>query len=341
MGSSLTGARALLFALTLSVVAERCGGSTAKAARVEPGVAAVQPSGAVSAPESSSLVIAASRILLLRVATATAGNWEPADEGMRRRQVQTDFVLERALKGDVGEPSGSHVSLTVNQFESVGRVVAVPGHWSGKGLNRDAEFVVFSRAATSHVAEALAESSVLRVIPAAEVLPDLDLALAAEAQQQPVGALINRARERVASLGPLFADYLNARLPEVLFADPASFDGIMGLVEDPRCPTSFKQVLLRNVFAKLVATGSAPQHFTSRLAITGFRLIGSDAPAPIPGQLIGTYLPNLLGFVGQARQQSANDVFREFPNDRASAERALSRHANTPGADRLLAWLRS
>jgi hypothetical protein len=57
--------------------------------------------------------------------------------------------------------------------------------------------------------------------------------------------------------------------------------------------------------------------------------------------LIGTYLPNLLGFVGQARQQSANDVFREFPNDRASAERALSRHANTPGADRLLAWLRS
>jgi hypothetical protein len=226
------------------------------------------------------------------------------------------------------------------QHEPVGRDFAVPGVWSRQTLTPGARFLVFSRSSSAATAAALSESATEKVLPADDALADTELALAAERDRAPLAALLDRAAPRIGSLGPLFAEYVGARLPGVLFADPAGFTQLLAFLENPALAPAVRGMVLRDLYGRMILADPAPPAFTNQLVVSSFHLLAEPQAAALHVELAGTLLPNLLGIIGGATKKNAADIFRDAPADRAAAERTVAAYADRSAAEPLARWLR-
>jgi hypothetical protein len=219
-----------------------------------------------------------------------------------------------------------------------GRIFAVPGVWSDKPLHAGDQYVVFCESASSRATVVLLESSTLRVAAADEVLADVELALTSESFSLPNA--LRRLQNRRSSVGPLFGEYISARLDEVMFQHADDFDRVMSFLEAPGLPERFRGLVVGNVYSKLLAADPVPLGFASRLAVASFRIVALPDAANLRENLLQTYLPNLVGLEGGARSKSADEVFAAYPRDRDDAEQTLEKYQGDAAASSLLAWLR-
>jgi len=300
----------------------------------------VQPESIPVVPESPSLVLRASHILLVRIVSADARPWTNRADGLPERSADLILELEEVLKGDVGVHAGDRFRLTITQAGRPGsRVFALPGVWSDLPLDAGARYVTFSISTERKVVDVLQPPSLVRVAPEAEALLDVRKAVAAEAERLSLPRTLERVSEADRGrLNHFFGEYVAARLHEVMSGSPNDFDAVMRFVEDPKLAPVCRTIIVEAAHTQL-AGSDAPQPILARFVRTSFHLIALPEATDMHDQLLSDMLPQLLALRGVKPTITAAEVFGGANADRQQAEQIVSRSSD-PGAQRLLQWLR-
>ncbi len=284
-------------------------------------------------PNSSSELLRATHIGLVRIETAESSEWEPAGR-IEHRRVLLNVTLLELYKGELREGVGATVLLPLSQRRPAGlRIFAVPGVWSGYELESGALFVLFSVSPLTIAAEVFAEPSLFRVEPAATAVPDVLLALRGGVPEISLADLIARCNDEMPTWGYLLARYFDARMPEAFFNHFRDFDALMRAVEDPRLSPTATRILLPAAYARLMLYDPAPSVFLHRLLMATERVLQTLRGESLRTAVLETYLPNLLGMTGGLTRKHASEV---LAYDRTEFEQFLE-EAN---AGELLAWVR-
>lgn len=289
-------------------------------------------------PNTSSDILRSTHIVALTVLSANPLSWTEAGR-YRVRDVDMTVRLDRVLKGAAAEPEGSTVAVAVKQFEPAGDFIfAVPGAWSGQNLSVGQGFLAFSIASDGDdLARLLADPQCVRVFPAAEALPDVELTLMAGSPEMSLPRLLALTAERKSSYGALFAGYVAARLPELFFRELADFDAVMRQLEDPALSPVAREILLEDCYTKMIMLDPAPPRFVARLLAGTVRVLALPGTQALGRSIAQTYLPNLLGLEGAAVRKNADAVFQ---GDSQLRERAAAAFQAAGGAA-VVEWLHS
>jgi hypothetical protein len=247
----------------------------------------------------------------MRIETVSLGAWTSGTPSERRRAVALDVVVERVFRGPLR--TGERLKIEAEQHEPIGRYFAVTGAWSGKTLERGSKYIVFSRSA----------AETLRVTYASEAT-DIELALGFEDNGWALSELARRAGPQKASLGPLFAEYLNVKLPGAVSGGVQQWDSILSFFEAPGLAPRFRVLAATAAMDAVLMLSPAPDHIVRRTAVMAFRLLSMQDENGFHERLVGTYLPTLLGQHGAEPKRSAAEIFADYPRDRERAARSLS-----------------
>jgi hypothetical protein len=290
---------------------------------------------------STSVILQATHMLLIQIESADSGSWAQETARTQARSVKLQISLREVLKGSVGDDTSTNIEIPVQQAAGLGsRIFAVPGVWSGKLLNAGTRHVVFCRSSSVNANDILQEAHTMAVMSSGECLSDVRRTLDAEREHVTLPELIPRFAGDPDSLGPLFAEYMAARLDEVLFRDAEGFNELMSSLETPIVSSRFRGIILREIYSRALLADPAPPGFDDRLVVGTLRIIALPEAAPLHDDLLKTYLPNLLGLEGGATKKRAESIFRRFPGEREQAERVLSAYATPAIAALVLDWIR-
>jgi hypothetical protein len=288
-------------------------------------------------PNTSSDILRSTHILAVAIQSASAGEWTVSGR-YRTRTVEMAVRLDRVLKGMAAEPEGATVAVEVRQFQPAGDFLfAVPGAWSNRSLAAGEAYLAFSIASGGTLGSLLADPQCRRVFPSREALPDVELALLAGSPEISIPMLLARTADRKGLYGALFAGYLAARLPELMFRQLADFDRAMREFEDPAFSGVARSILFEDIYTKMIMLDPAPPQFVARLIEGTVRVLALPGNEGLGRSIARTYLPNLLGLEGAAERKSANAVFEGKPELRARAAAAFQ----SAGESGVVAWIRS
>jgi hypothetical protein len=288
-------------------------------------------------PDSSSIVLRATHVLVIRIEVSQVGEQSPDPSGWLRREVSLTLRLEERLKGTTREDVGSSLSLQVTQWASTSPwATRLPGVWSGQSVEPGTLLVAFCRSEGDRTAELLVEPACELLMPAEDALADARLAMRAETGRLDVETLLAEAREVAASLGHLFVEYLWEVHGDAFLWNPKAFESLMQLLEHPDLALIARATLLSQVSSRFLA-GTANHANRVRLALAMFRLLEVDKAALLRDNILGTFLPNLLGLSSGAAQVKADEVFLDLPDERQRME-TLVRELQ-PSAEALIQWL--
>lgn len=289
-------------------------------------------------PGSRSHLLRATHILVVRIEKAKAGEWARGPSGVTRT-VEVEAKLEEVYKGSVAEPVGSVIAVSLAQHGTgSSRVAAVPGAWSNHDIDAGARFVVLAVTGSEAAATILRDPACQAAIPAAEALPDVQLAAQTEDQALDVAGAVALARQVAPQLGFLFADYLWARYGGGALADEKNFDPIADLLEQPSLSALARGTLVPMLVAAVTSPEPPPAKQVSRLAVAFFHLLSMPEAQALHDNLVGTYLPALLD-VGEPHARRPADVFHDYPGELARARAAVQGYKGSQPAAPLLAWL--
>lgn len=292
-------------------------------------------------PNSPSLVLRSTHILLIQIESSQPGQWVTDPNGNLKRTVDLTIRLEEILKGDVREPPGGQVRITVEQFGRPGtRYYAVPGVWSDQPIEPGAKLVAFCHGASNSAAELLCEPSCQQLLPPEKSLADVRLALQAEAKDLTVPDALKLAEPSAASLDYIFAEYVAAKLADSLLGDVGIFEALMKFIENPSLSGPTRSALLTFVYSKVTAQDPAPKPYGQKLAVMMFHLIALPQASALHNNIISVFLPNLLGLRGGATRKKAEALFQEIPVERQKAERILREYRGEASTNALMKWLR-
>lgn len=289
-------------------------------------------------PNTSSDILRSTHIVALTILSASPGAWSETGR-YRVRDVDMTVRLDRALKGAATESEGVVVAVEVKQFEPAGDFIfAVPGAWSGQNLSVGEGFLVFSIAFDGDdLTHLLADPQCIRVFPAADALPDVELALVAGSPEMSLPRLLALTANRKSSYGALFAGYVAARLPELFFREFADFDAVMRELEDPALSPVARDILFEDCYTKMIMLDPAPPQFVARLIAGTVRVLALPGTEGLGRNIAQTYLPNLLGLEGAAVRKNADAV---FDGDSELRERAAAAFQAAGGAG-VVEWIHS
>jgi hypothetical protein len=289
-------------------------------------------------PDSASVMLRATHILVIRIESSQAGEWSPDPSGdWLRRSVALTIRLEERLKGITREEVGTSLDLQVTQYASPSLwVTGLPGVWSEPSVEPGMRLVAFCRSEGDRTAELLVEPACELLMPAENALVDARLAMRAETERLDVAALLAEAREVAASLGHLFVEYLWEAHGGAFLWDAKAFESLMQLLENPDLALIARATLVSQLTTRFLAGPAAPAN-RARLALAMFRLLEIGQAAPLRDNILETFLPNLLGLPGGAAQVTVDEVFRDHPDERRRAE-SLVRELQ-PAAQALIQWL--
>ena len=300
-------------------------------------VAAVQPGKAdAMVGKSESIITGSSHILLVQLEKVETGEWTSANRRMKTRGVKLGVRVVEILKGKV---SKDFAEIAVEQnAPAIPRTFAVPGVWSGKELNPGCRILVFSQSDSDNPAELLKEPAAREILAPEETLADVRFSLEAENGGWPPEKVASEAKERLANPGTVFALYLYSRLEETCFDHPAAFETIMDYLESPELSTRFKGLLLSKTYSKLSLSDPAPTPFVRVLVHATFRILAQAEASSLEQQMIGVYLPNLLGIEGAGTKKQPEDIFEGFSSERRTAEKIL-KGSSEPAGKKILKWM--
>ena len=302
----------------------------------------VQPESIPVVPESPSLILRASHILLVRIVSADARPWINRADGVPERSADLLLELEEVLKGDVGGHAGDRLRLSITQAGRPGsRVFAPPGVWSDLPLDAGARYVTFSVTEQRKAVDVLQPPSLVRVAPEAEALLDVRSAVVAESERLSLPRTLQRISEADRSrLNHFFGEYVAARLHEVITGSPNDFDAVMRFAEDAKLSPVCRTIIVEAAHTQL-AGSDAPEPVLARFIRGAFHLIAMPEAAEMHDQLLSDMLPQLLALGSTRPTITATKVFAGANTERQQAEQVLSRASDQPGAQRLLQWLKA
>lgn len=291
-------------------------------------------------PESRSEILRAARILHVRVEAARIGDYQPVSPRFQARDVDLDVTLVAVLKGDVPESPGDRLEARVTQTENIGaRITAVPGAWSRLEVDPGSEFLVFAQEERGSGREALVEPACFRVLPADFAAEDVALAAEAGLPELRLADLLARHQGREARFGLLFAGYLVARLPEVFPDHDADLRAVLRVLETPELAASTRFALCSGAVGKFALLRPVAIELMRPFVQNLFRLLAMPEAKGLHGNLVASWIPNLVGVLGGLPKQRAGDIFPSAA-DRAQAASRLQGFAGNEPA-RLIAWLGS
>ncbi len=287
--------------------------------------------------DSRSLILRASHILHVRVDGVRAPEW--GTEPIRTADVTVEIV--QVFKGEMqGGGQTAHFAVRQVRPQPDGPSLPATDCWSRQPLLPGSEWVVFSKTQASTLAEILNDPACLRLVPADAGLIDVRIAAKLETELLSLPAIVPVVKPGADRLHELFVDYLAARFAELNLDTRENLDSVLDLVEAPRLPAITRTALLNAVRSYVESSQHTGDWNINRIAITMFRLLLLHEAQHLHENLIGTYLPNLLGLTGGSGKRSARAVFHDWPKDRASAQSALVDYRGPASTDALLAWLR-
>lgn len=292
-------------------------------------------------PESRSLVLRATHILWVHIETAQPGAWEKAPTGGVRRENQLTVRLQETLKGSTTEHPGDTVRTKILQYGTgTTRIAGVPGVWSNLSLDPGTEWVVFCHSQKTNLAELLSEPDCIRVLPKADALTDVRIALSAEADKKKLTDVLALAHPSAKSLRFVFAEYLWTRYSTTALASDADYERLITFLEDPNLSYITRSSLLNYVDAGTSDGEIVSEARVGRLAIGMFRIMGLPGSTEMHDELIETSLPNLLGLLGGGKKITAHTVFQGHEEERRKAEQVLQKYTGEAHTGPLLKWLR-
>jgi len=279
-------------------------------------------------PESTSAIRRVTNIVEVTVKTVQASEWRPVTGRLQQRDVQLTAQFEQVFKGRFEEHPSAVVALEIIQSAPRGaRVFAVPGAWSGHELTPGARFVIFG----------IPLESPVRVELAATAVPDLLRAQRAGSPELSISATLAASASELEDWGYLFAQYLEARLPETFFRQFSDFETFLKTIEAPQLSAVARRIMLAAAYTKLMLFDPAPPLFINRLLATTARVLDAPYGVDLREGVLETYLPNLLGITGGLERKSAHDILAPLPAEREVIERFVT-HANDAA---VLAWMKS
>jgi hypothetical protein len=301
----------------------------------------LQPESIPVVPESPSLILRATHIVLVRIASADVRPWTNRADGMPERAADLVLELEEILKGDVDGHTGDRFRLEITQTGRPGsRVFALPGVWSDLPLDVGTRYVAFSVSDRHKAVDVMQGPALVRVAPAGEALLDARLALSGERERLSLARLLERVSEQDRSqLNHFFGEYVAARLADAFTGSPNEFDGVMRFVEDPKLSPICRTIIVEAAHAQIAGSGVA-EPVLARFVRAAFHLLAMPEAAAMHDQLVSDMLPQTLGLGTATPTITAERAFSAAPAERQQAEQTLTRSTDQQAAQRLIRWLR-
>jgi hypothetical protein len=278
-------------------------------------------------PESTSDILRATHIVEVAVESAEVSEWRRVSGRLLQRDLELTLRLVEVFKGEPElEPGATFAMHAVQSAPAIPRFFKVPGVWSGYQPKPGDRFVVF-----------WIGREPIRVVPSTAAAEDVRRAARAGVPELSIGATILASAAELEQWGFLFAQYLEARLPECFFDDYGSFDIYVGIVEDPRLSQAVRNVLMSAAYTKMMLYDPAPPVFVARLLAATARVLPTPQGANLREAVLSTYLPNLLGLNGGIEAPSGTDVLAAAGPTRDVIQTYLDGLASAP----IAGWVRS
>jgi len=302
-----------------------------------PSVASQQPS------HTSSEVLRASAILLIRVGRVQAGPWGPSPAGLAQRSVTMTVSLLDVLKGAPDHPPlPADYEFTVIQIGTGGyRVTDYEGVWSHADLSEGKMFVAFSSGDSTSVTVLLTEPYLEQLEPADLSLPDVRTALDLERRGASPTAILDEAEQKASSLHDIFARYVWAKVGAQAMSSLETFDRLVGLVERGDTTESARSAYLRSMREELGMMDSPPREWQTRLVKGMLNFVAFGPETGLRDRTKSVYLPNDLALREVSPSHTPSEVFAADPRQREAVRERLEAEPPQEGTGELIQWLRS
>ena len=240
--------------------------------------------------------------------------------------------IVETLRGKIDPVPDGPVTLTIEQADYAGQLMMqpLPGSWSRVPAEPGTELVAFAESASQRAERLLEEPACKLVQPAAQVLPGVRIATQALADDLPLARTLDLAAPAAARLDPIFAEFLWERYADDVMASQRAFDELAIRTRQGLVDAGYRLVSLR---------GDETPRRGQRLALTMCRILLMPEAADLHENLIGTYLPNLLGISSGLPPQPASKVFEDHESERKAVEAFLRRHGTDADATPILEWI--
>ena len=291
-------------------------------------------------PDSKSIVLRSTHILLINVISVDAGPWADSRPGLKARNLDLSVRVDEVLRGKLDPPPGGPVHISVKQNDYAGELMMqpLPGAWPRGDLLPGTSLVAFAVTTEQRAETVLVEPACTQVMPAQPVLAGLRIAARAEAGDLPLSRVLALAVPEAARLDTVFADFLWGKYGGAAMASQSEFDSLEDLAERPGIDVRTRQALLKDGYDLVGLSGDSTPERAQRLALAMFRVLLMDEAADLRENLIGTYLPNLLGITSDLPHQEASKVFLRHEAERHGLEAFLHRQTDADAAP-LLTWI--
>jgi hypothetical protein len=274
------------------------------------------------------------RVLHLRVAGSSPG--VPFGQ---ERCVALDLDLVDVFRGDGPEKPGARIHVVIKQNLIEHYTSRPAGSWwiVQQDLSQGSELVAFCPVPG---AAELSLVDACNVVPAATLLADLRLARELEAEKPGLDKAVERVRAACATAYSVLPGYLWASHYAEAVADVRAYDRFLSLVTEPSCSSLSRVTVMMAVYdAYGMRIPETSRPHAVHLARALFHLLAMPEAAEEHENLIGTYLPNLLGIDGGMTKRTADEIFAGAASARREATAALRAYAGRADAAPLRKWL--
>lgn len=300
-------------------------------------------------PQSTSEVIRATHIIVVRLEEVELSEWETAPNQVGvERTITADLIIEQILKGEVEQDLDTPIPFTVSQ-RGPGQMVLMTylGLWAHVDVVPGVRFLAFCSGETTDVTVLLKEPYCERLVNPDDNLADAELAVELEAQIEDLSAsdILNKAFEVNAAHKDIFARYVWERIRHEVFQSEKLFDELMDLVE-----ASDTNLLARGCYLSAVdeSLSVIPETLTTlehRLIRAMFRLLLLPEASGLHENIRQVYLPNNIGLSDSDSDSiySKNEIFAGYKELQDKAVSYFNQHADEEDEEdmMLVAWLAS
>lgn len=172
-----------------------------------------------------------------------------------------------------------------------------------------------------------------------EVEADLDLSAKISEEKSDVHQALKLASKSPSKLHCLFFAFMVNAYQDSLLKDFSALDGALTLMEDPTLERSGRVTLMNEIDSLIMMRAEGPilRREANRLIVSYFRVAALDSQDT--ENILGTFLPNVLGLASGLEKRSAVEVFKDYSTDKTKALRVLRNSPFKKEAQVLLDWI--
>lgn len=292
-------------------------------------------------PDSRSVILRSTHILLIRIDSSEAGPWQPDPTGNRVRHVHLLVHLEQILKGEVSQQDGTQLRLEVQQLGRPGtRYYALAGAWTDQPIEPATRLVAFSSSQSTDAANLLVDPSCKQILAAESSLVDVRIALDTERNKLSLTDSLRLAEPSAGSLSYVFPEYVAARFHQSLLESMSGFSSLVRFIQIPSLSPAARTSLLDFAVSEFGDASAPSSNARLSLVVALFSLLAMPEAAPLHDNVVGVYLPEVLQLNHVHGGLPASRVFEGSPGERARAEAIVNGYRGSADTNKLKDWLR-